>query len=350
MDRQGSRSVGRVLFPLAALLLLAGLIAALVLGIEGDLADAGDDVLPLLLGLAALTGVIGWFLERRHADGRAAEADRRRKEAEAQRQQAEEERSARESELEGERRERKQEENEAEERERELRSEAQKRDKDLHQERSVRARMQHAAQAEREWTRELRSQVLRLHRERGALAHTGDVRAMVLQVALELVEADKGLLLSRQDRDNDGMLDFVCHQGFENDPTESALAQEFATRAMKHEDTIREDDSRTVRTEGRTPADEEIDNLLAIPVYIQDDFEGVIICANRDGGFEELDDEVLLSLGDHAGSVLENGRLHGELRSSYMATVRMMADAIEVKDPSLRMHSDEVASYVGAVA
>ena len=61
-----------MLFPLAALLLLAGLIAALVLGIAGDLADAGDDVLPLLLGLAALTGVIGWFLERRHADGRAA--------------------------------------------------------------------------------------------------------------------------------------------------------------------------------------------------------------------------------------------------------------------------------------
>jgi len=33
-----------------------------------------------------------------------------------------------------------------------------------------------------------------------------------------------------------------------------------------------------------------------------------------------------------------------------MATVRMMADAIEVKDPSLRLHSDEVASYVGVVA
>ncbi len=204
--------------------------------------------------------------------------------------------------------------------------------------------------SEREWTRELRSQVIRLHREQGALAHTGDVRAMVLQVALKLVEAEKGLLLSREDRDGDGMLDFVCHQGFDNDPTESAVAQEFAGRAMKHEENVREDDSSTVREEGRTAADEEIRNLLAIPVYIQDDFSGVIICANRDGGFEDLDDDVLLALGDHAGAVLENGRLHGELRSSYMATVRMMADAIEVKDASLRLHSDEVASYVGAVA
>ena len=300
--------------------------------------------------LAVLAGVGGWFLERRHADGRAAEADSKREEAEAQRKQAEEKLSAREEELENERSEREREGTEAEDRERELRSEAQKRDKELSQERSLRQRVQHAHQAEREWTRELRSQVLRLHREHGALAHTGDVRAMVLQVALELVEANKGILLSRKDRDGDGMLDFVCHRGFENDPTESAVAQEFATRAMKHEDTIREDDSSKVRAEGRTAADEEIENLLAIPVYIQDDFEGVIVCANRDGGFEELDDEVLLSLGDHAGSVLENGRLHGELRTSYIATVRMMADAIEVKDPSLRLHSDEVASYVGAVA
>jgi hypothetical protein len=30
------------------------------------------------------------------------------------------------------------------------------------------------------------------------------------------------------------------------------------------------------------------------------------VCAGRTGGFDECDDEVLLSLGDHAGSVLQN--------------------------------------------
>jgi hypothetical protein len=29
-----------------------------------------------------------------------------------------------------------------------------------------------------------------------------------------------------------------------------------------------------------------------------------VVCANRPGGFEELDDDVLLALGDHAGAVL----------------------------------------------
>ncbi|MDQ3720854.1 MAG: HD domain-containing protein [Actinomycetota bacterium] len=89
---------------------------------------------------------------------------------------------------------------------------------------------------------------------------------------------------------------------------------------------------------------------MAIPVYIGDDFAGVVVCANREGGFEELDDHVLLALGDHAGTALHNSRLRGELRTSYVSTVRMLADAIEAKDFFLRVHSDEVSSYVAPVA
>jgi diguanylate cyclase (GGDEF)-like protein len=85
-------------------------------------------------------------------------------------------------------------------------------------------------------------------------------------------------------------------------------------------------------------------------VYVKESFHGIVICANRPGGFEELDDDVLLALGNQAGAVLQNRRMHGELRSSYLATVRVLADAIECKDPAVRVHSDEVASYVAAVA
>jgi len=231
----------------------------------------------------------------------------------------------------------------------ELQSTAEERHQELSTERGLRARLQTAHKAERDWTRELRGQVLQMHRQQGVLG-SGDVREMVLRVALALVEAEKGLLLSREDRDGDGDLDLVCHLGFDGDPAQSAVAQEFAGRVLDHEETVREDDSSSLRAEKRTAADEEIHNLLAIPIFIQDDFSGVMVCANRDGGFEELDDDVLLALGDHAGAVLENGRLHGELRSSYMSTVRMLTEAIEVKDPSVRLHSDEVANYVAAVA
>ena len=48
--------------------------------------------------------------------------------------------------------------------------------------------------------------------------------------------------------------------------------------------------------------------------------------------------------------MLQNARLRGELRGSYLATVSVLADAMEAKDPFLRSHSDEVSTYVAAVA
>lgn len=113
---------------------------------------------------------------------------------------------------------------------------------------------------------------------------------------------------------------------------------------------VREDDIPRAESEGGSAADEEIHNLVAIPIYVRDNFSGVIVCADRDGGFEELDDEVLLSLGDHAGAVLHNGRLRGELREAYIATIRVLTKAIEAKDPLLGTHSGEVSGYVSAVA
>ena len=42
----------------------------------------------------------------------------------------------------------------------------------------------------------------------------------------------------------------------------------------------------------------------------------MIVCANRDGGFEELDDDLLLALGDHAGAALQSERLAHDLRET----------------------------------
>ena len=213
----------------------------------------------------------------------------------------------------------------------------------LMSERRLRLQTEQARRAEREWARELREQVLNAYKSRGL---SGDLRKLVLQVAIQLSGADKGVLLSQHDGDGDGELDLVCHSGFEHDPGASSLAQRFADRVIERDEIIRED----TPGDGAAAADEEIENLVAIPVYMRDDFEGVIVCANRAGGFEELDDDVLLSLGDHAGAVLENHRMHGEIRSSYLAVVRMLADAIEAKDPFASADSDEVSACVEAVA
>jgi diguanylate cyclase (GGDEF)-like protein len=181
------------------------------------------------------------------------------------------------------------------------------------------------------------------------LGRHDDVREMVLRLTLELVDAEKGLLLSDHEG-SDNKREVVAHIGFQHDPTDSAIAQRFAEEVIARDETVRQDDETRIDADKRTPADDEVRNLIAIPVYLADDFAGVIVCANREGGFDELNDEVLLAVGDHAGTVLQNSRLHGDLRSAYLSTIRVLADAIELKDPELRGHSDSVSEYVLAVA
>ena len=231
------------------------------------------------------------------------------------------------------------------ERERELRS---ARD-DVEGERRARARAEQSRREEKEWAQHLRREVVQLQSARGTIGDTSDVHELVLRIAINLVGAEKGLLLSRADLDSDGDLDLVCHVGFRNDPTHSAVGQRFATEVIDRDVTVREDEL-DIAPARRTPADTEIESLLAIPIYMVDKFAGVVLLANKPGGFHEYDDDVLLALGDHAGAVLQNERLRHELRTSYVATVRVLADAIEAKDRFLRGHADEVAEYVSAVA
>ena len=226
---------------------------------------------------------------------------------------------------------------------------AETREAEAARERELRQRIDRARRAEREWSRELREQLGRLHREQGTLARREDVPSMLLHLARTLIEADKGLLLARGDEDDDGKLDLLAHEGFEHDPSGSAVAERFAREVLERDRIIREDEPGRADVDGATPADEEIENLAAIPIFIHDAFSGVVVGANRKGGFEELDDDVLLSLGDHAGAVLENTRLHGALRRAYVATVQMFADAIESKDPSASAEHEELSGYVSAL-
>src|SRR5215210_7754021 len=301
-------------FGLAALAMLVIAIAG------GDLGDAWDDVLPFVFALSALLAFAGWSRDRRARADKAAEAERRAQAAERELRQSREE----------------------------LEPKLQEKEDALHKERKLRLRTESARQAEREWARELREQVLRLYRERGTLGDSNSVPELVLETAVKLVGAERGLLLARQDEDGDGKLDLVAARGFQGDPANSEIAQRFADKVIEKDKIIREDRDR--KLEGEAEADDEINCLIAIPIYISNHYRGIVVAANRPDGFEELDDNVLLSLGDHAGAALENKRLHGELRGSYLATVRMLADTIEAKDPEVRVHSDDVAQYVAAVA
>lgn len=219
-----------------------------------------------------------------------------------------------------------------------LRGELGRRDADLVHLRRLIERLQRSRRAEREWNNELRAQLQRAQVSRGALSDSASVRELVLKAAIELVDAEKGLLLSREDADADGDLDLVCALGFEGDAGDSALGQRFAREVLERDRIVRED---SPSDDGA--ADDEIDNLVAIPLYLMDRFDGVIVCANRDGGFEELEDEVLLALGDHAGAALQTQRLQNDLNESHRTAVEILAGIIEAHDPLVHREAEEAA-------
>jgi diguanylate cyclase (GGDEF)-like protein len=231
-----------------------------------------------------------------------------------------------------------------------LEAEAADRENALGEEREARSRVERWRQVEHDWNEELRVRLAQLTAARHPLGDTSDVRALVLRTGIQLLRAEKGLLLSREDEDSDGDLDLVCTEGFEHDPEDSAIAQHFARQVLARDETVRAGNPGELDLVGQTGADDEIDSLVAIPIYIRDRFTGVLVCANTPGGFTEYDDDILLALGNQAGAVLLNARLRGEVRASYLSMVRVLADAVEAKDRTLRGHANEVSEYVAHVA
>src|SRR4051794_21386177 len=211
-------------------------------------------------------------------------------------------------------------------------------------------RLRQSWQAEREWTRELRGQIHHLHARGGGDGQDDDVGSLILHTAIKLVGAEKGLLVSREDADSDGTLDVVRARGFAHDPEGSALADRFAREVLARDQIVRDDKPGDTDGGRPTPADEEIDTLVAVPLYLHDRFSGVIVCANRPGGFDDVGDELLLALGDHAGAALQHGRLEHELSDARRAAVRLLAEAVAARGPVLHRETGGLGVRAGLPA
>jgi len=198
-----------------------------------------------------------------------------------------------------------------------------------------------AVLAERGWSRGLSDELHRLQQRGAPLAGSEDARDLVLRTAMNLLGAEKGLLLSRSDVDGDGDLDLVCAHGFERDPEHDSVAQRFARIVLERDETVREDDP---------PDGSELHCLVAIPMYLFDRFQGVVICGNRPGGFATLDEDVLVALGDHAGAALHAQHLHRELRDVHRGALRQLVALVDAGDARRGAAAVEAATLAAALA
>ena len=208
------------------------------------------------------------------------------------------------------------------------------------------SRAEQSRRDEREWALHLRRQVWTAPgRARDAL---GDMRRtsarLVLRTAMTLVGAAEGAAaLPRGRRQRRACSTSLRTRASTHDPTDSAVAQRFAREVIERDATVREDDEADSPASAAPRRTTRSRTCSRSRSTSRTSSGASSCCANSEGGFEEYDDDVLLALGDHAGAVLQNARLHDELRGSYVATVRVLAEAIEAKDPFLRGHSEEVS-------
>jgi HD-GYP domain-containing protein (c-di-GMP phosphodiesterase class II) len=184
----------------------------------------------------------------------------------------------------------------------------------------------------------------------GAL-FAGDVYHLILQACLTITEATRGVYVTAR-RPGERLR---VRAALGVDGAAGADASPFLAAICRH--VLQGGDIMVcngAETNPQLPApgpDEHFHSFMAAPVVLMADLDGVIIAADRaQGEFDRHDAESLLSVGDQAAVAVRNRRLERELQRAYLATVSMLADAVEAKDPYTHGHCEMASRYARLVS
>jgi putative nucleotidyltransferase with HDIG domain len=180
----------------------------------------------------------------------------------------------------------------------------------------------------------------------------GGVYGLILKACLTITGATRGLYVTtRGGIDNLRIRAAEDIDGYPESPP-SEFIKEICRRVLENNDSLvcNNEQELTELPRPQRPG-ERFQNLVATPVVLLRSLNGIVIAADKlNGDFDEDDIETLLSVGDQAAVAVENQHLQQALQNSYVATVSMLADAVEAKDPYTHGHCDLVSRYARLIA
>lgn len=173
---------------------------------------------------------------------------------------------------------------------------------------------------------------------------TGDIPTLLLNACLSLTGAKRGMYIkTRADGSITRVRAATGIPGYPDQPP-SEFIRALCAKLHREQDSFVSNTSFCEDLPKPDCKDETWNNFIVAPVTLMRDLDGVIIAADKpDGDFDENDIETLLSVGDQATVAVENKHLQRELQSAYLATVSVLADAVQAKDPYTHGHCEQVS-------
>lgn len=218
----------------------------------------------------------------------------------------------------------------------------------LNETQELREQERRAAQRYRDRAEQMAEGFKQIHRA----LFEGGVYGLILKACLTITGATRGLYVTtRGGVDNLRIRAAEDIDGYPESPP-SEFVKAICRRVLENNDSLvcNNEQELTELPKPQRPG-EHFQNLVATPVVLLKSLNGIVIAADKlNGDFDEDDIETLLSVGDQAAIAVENRHLQQELQNSYVATVSMLADAVEAKDPYTHGHCDLVSRYARLIA
>jgi HD-GYP domain-containing protein (c-di-GMP phosphodiesterase class II) len=168
----------------------------------------------------------------------------------------------------------------------------------------------------------------------------------ILEISVDLSDASKGAYLRAEEP-----FEIVATENFDEARTGSPLLTEIARRVVESREPLLINDPEEIAAIADDPLAAVITNVVAYPIVVREELSGVVVVANKPAGpFTGDDTRLLLGIGSHASTAVENGNLRREMEATYSGTIALLCDVIEAKDPYTHGHCDLVARMAVEIA